>query len=128
MSRHPNAVLLLTLTPNEISNMSYDEAIIHSKNVYNDILEFTNTGEEDQVKINDKGYTILVMDDDYHEPYHISATLGDTVVFGYLSYGYGDVMKWCNVENMKNELETWGKSICEKFNCTYEINITANYR
>jgi hypothetical protein len=118
MSTHPNAILLLTLTPDDLA-----------RKTYRNILEETNTVDADhEIKIGIHNYNHKVMESDYDQDgYQISAQEGDIVVFDMVTYGYGEVMEWSKLEQQKNELEAWAKVICGKFHCNYKIFITANY-
>lgn len=117
MSTHPNAILLLTLTPDNLS-----------RKTWRDILEKSNVDKEDgKIKIGDHDYCHRVMESDYYEGMQISAKEGDIVFYNMITYGYGDVMEWSKLEKQKIDLEEWAKIICNKFNCSYKIFITANY-
>ena len=83
--------------------------------------------EMNDVKIGEKEYNHIIMESDYNEGYQISADEGDLVFFDYVTYGYGDVVTWSDLEKQKNELEAWAKATAEKNECKYEIRITANY-
>lgn len=116
MSTHPNTILLLTLTPDNMS-----------RKTYRDILRDSNTKAGDNIKIGDVGYSHQIMEDEYDSGYQISAQEGDIVIFDMITYGYGEVIEWNELEKRKNELEKWAKNICDKFKCNYKIFVTANY-
>jgi hypothetical protein len=116
MSTHPNAMLLLVLTPDELT-----------RKTYRNILTETNTDTDEEIKIGKIDYNHRVMESDYEEGYQISANEGDIIIFDLVTYGYGDNIEWSKLETQKNELEEWAKTICNKFNCSYKIFITANY-
>jgi hypothetical protein len=116
VSTHPNAILLLTLTPDDLA-----------RKTYRSILEHCGVKDDDSIKISGHDYTHKVMESDYYGGYQISATEGDIIVFNMVTYGYGDVIEWKTLEEQKNELEQWAKDICKRFNCSYKIFVTANY-
>ena len=116
MSTHPNAILMVTLTPDHLARKTY-RAIIASD------------GGDDgkRVKISGIDYNILVMEGDYDEGFQITAKEGDIVLFDMVTYGYGEIIEWAKLEAQKMKLEEWAKDVCEKHSCTFEISITANY-
>ena len=125
MSTHPNAILLLTLTPEDLSRKTWKNILKESG-----VWEFDNPGvidEEGQIKIGKHGYMHQVMESDYYDDMQISANEGDIIVFDTATYGYGEVIEWKELEQRKIELEEWAKTMCEKFHCSYKIFITANY-
>jgi len=125
MSMHPNAILLLTLTPDSLSRKTWKNILKESK-----VWEWDNPGvidEEGQIKIGSNEYMHDVMESDYYEDMQISAKEGDIIVYDTVTYGYGEVIEWDKLEAQKNELEVWAKIMCEKFHCSYKIFITANY-
>jgi len=125
MSTHPNAILLLTLTPDDLTRKTW-RSILQEAKVY----KWNEEGaidEEGEIAIGDKKYSQKVMEDDYYEGMQISAKEGDIAIFNMVTYGYGEVIEWAKLEKQKNELEEWAKVMCEKFHCNYKIFITANY-
>lgn len=116
MGIHPNAILLLTLTPDDLA-----------RKTYRNILADTNTEDDYDIKIEGNNYHYRIMEDSYDKSYQIAAKEGDIILFNYITYGYGEVIEWDEVEKQKKELEAWAKMICEKHNCSYKIFITANY-
>lgn len=116
MSTHPNAILLLTLTPEDLS-----------RKTWRNILQKENITTDDDIKIGEHEYRHKIMESDYEKGYQISAQEGDIIVFDMITYGYGELIKWQDLEKQKQELEKWAKDICDKFQCSYQIFITANY-
>lgn len=53
--------------------------------------------------------------------------MGDIIVYDMVTYGYGELIEWDKLVKQKEELEAWAKIMCEKFNCSYKIFVTANY-
>ena len=120
MGTHPNAILLLTLTPDDLARKTY-RAILADAGVKDE-------GEDtDAIKINGEDYHHEVMEDDYADGYQISAPEGSIILFGMVTYGYGEKITWDKLEKQKMELEAWAKDICARFHCAYTIEITANY-
>jgi len=125
MSTHPNAILLLTLTPDDLARKTWRSILEYAK-----VWEWNNPGvihEEGQIKIDNNEYHQKVMESDYYESMQISANEGDIVVYDLVTYGYGDTIEWEKLEKQKVKLEEWANDICEKFHCTYKIFVTANY-
>lgn len=125
MSTHPNAILLLTLTPDDLTRKTW-RSILQENKVY----KFNSDGvidEDGRIKIGEAKYHQMVMEDDYNEGMQISAQEGDIAVYDMVTYGYGEVIEWEKLENQKKELEKWAKETCKKHHCNYKIFITANY-
>jgi hypothetical protein len=118
VSTHPNAILLLTLTPEGLSRKTMAA-----------ILEEAGIGPEEDLKIEGASaeYSHKVMESGYDEDWQISAQEGDLIFFDLVTYGYGEVISWEALEKQKNALEEWAKGICERHHCAYKIFITANY-
>jgi len=116
MSSHPNVILMVALTPGNLSRATM-----------RNILAETNTEDDDDVKINSQEYRHLVMESDYDESDQVRAKEGDLVFFDLVTYGYGETIGWEKLEARKRELEEWAKAICERHACTYRIEVSANY-
>lgn len=119
MSTHPNARLMVVLTPDGLS-----------RKTMRDILESTTMNDseiDEQVVIDGVEYRPLVMEGDYDESWQIAANEGDLVFHDLFTYGYGESMSWDELEKRKHALEFWAVDICEKHNCTYDIRVSANY-
>ncbi len=115
MSIHPNVVLLLILTPDDLA-----------RKTYRNILEEYKSNDS-EIKIKDIEYNIGVMEGDYLEDFQISANEGDIVIFDLVTYGYGEKISWDKIETQKKDLEKWACDICKKYHCKQRIFITANY-
>lgn len=119
MSTHPNAILAVALTPDDLARKTYRA-----------ILEYCQQDinyEDPDFKLDNERYHISLMEEAYHESWQLSASEGDIVAHGFLTYGYGDTLRWEEVEDRKKKLENWALEMCRRFNCTYKIFITANY-
>jgi hypothetical protein len=116
MSIHPNAILLLTITPEDLARKTYRA-----------ILDDAKVEDDGDIKIDGVDYHHRVMEEEYDESYQISAKEGDIALFDLVTYGYGETIEWAKLEAQKNNLEAWAKGVCEKHHCTYKIFITANY-
>jgi hypothetical protein len=114
MSTHPNVLLILKLTPDNLT-----------RKTYRDIL--TDNDAEDDIAIGDTEYHCKVMEDDYDDSYQISANEGDIIVFDLVTYGYGESITFDELTKKKDELEAWAKITCKKHNCSYGISVSANY-
>lgn len=116
MSTHPNAILLLVLTPDDLARKTYRA-----------LMEEAGIDEDGQFKIGNRGYNHLVMEDSYDDGWQIAAKEGSIVLHDFLTYGYGDRVPWAEVETRKAALEEWAKRICAEHHCSYEISVGANY-
>lgn len=117
MSTHPNAMLLLTLTPDDLARKTY-RAIM---------AEFGVEDEDHDFKIGDVNYHHQVMEEDYDDGHQITAKPGDIVLWDLVTYGYGQRIAWAKLEAQKDALEEWAKGVCERHKCSYEIFVGANY-
>jgi hypothetical protein len=116
MSTHPNAILLVALTPDGLS-----------RKTMRDILLAHDVDDDDDIKIGDKEYHHEIMESDYSESWQIKSKEGDLVFFDYVTYGYGDAIGWDKLDEQKRVLESWAILMCERYHCSYEIRVTANY-
>lgn len=125
MSTHPNAILLLALTHDDLSRKTWKNILNEAK-----VYKYNEPGiidEEGEIKICENNYHHRVMESGYDKGMQISAKEGDIVVFDMVTYGYGDVIEWEKLVDQKNKLEEWAIAMCGKFNCSYKIFVTANY-
>lgn len=137
MSTHPNTILFCVLTPREgeLSGFLFDAICGHMK-VSADEDCVTPTA---QLRILGRSYKNLkgediprddftmYMHDEYDTGMQIEAPENTIVVHEYVTYGYGEVISWGDLEKIKVKLEEWASDICGRFGCTYRINVTANY-
>lgn len=114
MSTHPNAMLILRLTPDDLARKTY-RAILAKQD------------GTDRIVIGGVGYYCEVMESDYLEDVQISAPEGDIVVWHYVTYGYGETISWDDLVEQKAALEQWAKDICSRHKCQYSIVAGANY-
>lgn len=120
MSTHPNAILMLTLQPQDLPRKTM-RAILTDAGVDPD-------EESPQVSIGEEEYTVRLMEDSYDENFQISAPVGTIVLHGFLTYGYGDKLSWEKAAAQQAALRVWAQAVCEKHHCTvHEIAIAANY-
>jgi len=117
MSTHPNAMLLLVLSPQDLPRKTHLE-ILGSEGI---------TNPERDIKIGGEIYHHQVMEDDYEEDFQISAPPGSIVFWDLVTYGYGEVVHWRDLDKQKKALEKWAKNICKQHHCSYDIFISANY-
>lgn len=118
MGTHPNVILAVALKPNSTSRKTMREILA---------LHPEATDISNKIKIGSEEYHTLVMEDDYDEGWQIAADEGDLIFFDLVTYGYGETIEWLDLKYRKEELESWAIEMCNKFNCTYKIFITANY-
>ncbi len=121
MSTHPNTILYLALTPDGLTRKTLRDILADSGK---DIKE---DGEIPYIKIGNEDYHVNIMEESYNESDQISAKEGDIVLHDLVTYGYGEKIEWCKLEEQKTALEEWAKVISKKFNCSYKIYVSANY-
>ena len=117
MGTHPNAILMVVLTPDGLSRKTMRSILADSNGP---------DGNSD-VRIGGKCYHCEIMESDYNEGYQIAASEGDLIFFDFVTYGYGEFVDWGDLEKQKNELEKWASEMCSKYNCSFKIRVTANY-
>ena len=117
MSMHPNVILMIILTPDGLARKTMREIL--GKDYSADDCPDVKIGEQD--------YHPIVMETDYDEDMQISAKEGDLVFYDLITYGYGEVVGWADLEKMKKKLEEWGNGMCKKHNCSMRIEVTANH-
>ena len=117
MSCHPNAMLILALTPDGLARKTYRA-----------ILADAGIDSDGSFKIGGKFYHQHgVMENDYDKGNQLGLPEGTIYVFSLVTYGYGETIKWADLEAQKVALEEWAKAVCEKHNCSADILVSANY-
>lgn len=116
MSTHPNVILMASLKPDGLSRKTMRKILVEAY-----------SGQDGDVMISGIRYHSLIMESNYNEGYQISADEGDLVFFNMVTYGYGENVKWSDLEEQKQLLEEWSSNICNLHDCTYKIYVTANY-
>lgn len=119
MSTHPNAMLLLVLTPDDLTRKTMRTIVADAGGDVND--------DSPKVKIGNEDYYVTIMEDDYDESYQISAKAGDIVLHDFLTYGYGEKIAWAQVVERAAALQAWADVAREKYRCTAQVYISANY-
>ncbi len=116
MSSHPNAILQLNLTPDDLPMRTW-RAITDDEGI----------GSDEDISIGSEDFHHVVLQEDYDESYQIGGKPGDIVVFKMVTYGYGDFIPWGEFLQMHSALEAWAEKACKAYNCSFEIRVTANY-
>ena len=120
MSSHPNAILMLTLQPQDLPRKTM-RAILSEAGVDPD-------EESPQIKIGEHDYSVKLMEESYNESFQIAAPVGSIVLHDFLTYGYGDKCQWESASAQQTALQQWALAACERHNCTiHEIAVAANY-
>lgn len=119
MSTHPNAILMVVFTPDNLARKTH-RAIVE---------EYGLKDIDDKLQVGGDTYHHFVMENSegYHQGFQITAPEGSIVFFDYVTYGYGEVIDWDGLQKQKEPLEEWAKGICERHHCSYKIQVTANY-
>lgn len=131
MGTHPNAILMCVLTPDDLARKTFRAiaaecgAEIDDDSAALKILGRTIEGSKGSIEQTD--FSMMVMESDYDDGYQISAPEGSIIVHDYVTYGYGEVISWADLEAIKNKLEEWAKGICERHKCSYVIQLTQNF-
>ena len=116
MSAHPNAMLLLELTPDE-----------GSRKTHRAILAELGLQADDSINIGDDMYHQMVMESNYDEGHQITAPEGSIVLWNHATYGYGERIAWDELVAQKARLDEWAKGICERHKCSAQVFVSANY-
>lgn len=116
MSNHPNAMLLLVLTPDTLTRKTYRA-----------IMAEEDKEELGDVTIGDCSYQCFVMEEDYNADHEVRAPEGSIVLKDWVTFGYGQSIEWQTLVERKEALDVWAKSACEKYQCSYKIQIGADY-
>lgn len=130
MSTHPNVILMAVLTPDGLSRATMRNILVDTGTKDNDeivIPRGMKVKYEPGMPPIPFGVRSMVMESDYDEDHQIAAKEGDLVFFDLVTGGYGKVISWHDLDTKKTALEEWAKDICARFNCKYEIRVSANY-
>lgn len=120
MSTHPNAMLLLELTPDDLSRKTYRAILADAGG--------KDEGDDSEgIKIGQHTYMHRVMEDDYYEDSQVAAKPGSIVLWDLVTYGYGERIGWRALEERKDDLDEWAARMCKKHHCSYAIFVSANY-
>lgn len=117
MSTHPNAMMILALTPDDLARRTY-HAILAEAGIDQD-GSFYIGGE--------KYHCHGVMESDFDEDIQVGLPEGTIYLMTHVTYGYGVTITWKELEEKKKALEEWGKGVCNRHTCTQDILISANY-
>ena len=116
MSTHPNVILMAVLTPKGLARQTMAA-----------ILGKPYVRDHHDVEIGGEDYHTLVMEEDYDDGMQISAKEGDLVFYDLVTYGYGEVIAWADLEARKAKLEEWAKNAAQIHACDWRIEVSANY-
>jgi hypothetical protein len=120
MSAHPNAILMLTLQPDDLPRKTM-RAILVGAGADPD-------EESPSIKIGAHDYHVKLMEESYYEGYQIAAPEGSIVIFDMVTYGYGEKIAWDALVAQQAALAKWAQEVSEKHHCTvHEIAVSANY-
>jgi hypothetical protein len=116
MSTHPNVILMLEITPDDLA-----------RKTWRGICDEMKASESGDIKIEGIEYHSQVMEDDYDEGYQISSKEGVILLHDLVTYGYGEKISWDKLNLLKESLEKWAIDICNRYKCSYVISVSANY-
>jgi hypothetical protein len=127
MSQHPNVILAVALTPDDLSRRTM-RAILDEYAVPSSV-----NGGSSQIIVQNiilpgfAEYHALVMEESYNEDYQLESKVGDLLFFTFITYGYGDIMLCPELIQRAEALSAWTEGVCEKYHCKARIFVTANY-
>ena len=118
MSTHPNCLLIGMLHPQRSAIKTYPAvpAALGEED-----------GDDPDVEIGDKHYSIKLMDESYDEDMQVTAPVGSTVFIGMMTYGYGEVTAWERLVSARDELFANLTELAAQTHCTVAITVSANY-
>ena len=117
MSSHPNVLLILSLTPDDLPYKTYRALLAEAEiDVEGDFTVGAYTFRHHRV-----------MENDYEDGYQLALPVGSICLFDYVTYGYGEKIAWDRLAQEKQALEQWAHGVCERHHCTSAIFISANY-
>jgi hypothetical protein len=123
MSTHPNAILAVRLTPDDLPNRTF-RAILEA----NGLTEADISEGSASIKVGGMNFTASVFEEDYDaDGYQIQAKMGDIVLHDYVTYGYGETITFEKLRERATALEEWAKATAAAHHCRYEVFLTANY-
>jgi len=117
MSTHPNVILMAVLTPKGLARQTMANILGGP---------YKRDDHHDAIKL-PEGYTPIVMESDYDDGMQIGANEGDLVFYDLVTYGYGKVIAWADLEARKTRLEEWANEMAKVHDCTYRIDVSANF-
>ena len=118
MSTHPNTILMLVLTPDDLPRKTAREILGSDY----------SRDEGNELQIGGRDYHCLLMENEnYDEGFQIAAKQGELVFFIYVTYGYGDTVAFDEVSTHRDRLAAWAIENAVKHHCRWRIELTANY-
>ena len=118
MGAHPNIILMACLTPDGLSRKTMRDILFDAGIYDNDTALVLGPEHFGEV------FSHHIMESDYYENYQIYAKEGDLVFHTYLTCGFISM----DVLNARiRKLTDWASATAKKHNCSYRIELTANY-
>jgi hypothetical protein len=118
MGTHPNVILMVALTPDDLT-----------RKTYRTICAAEQIDEEDgSFYLGEDSYQLRVMESGYDADSQISAKEGDIVAHSLVTYGYGEAIEWADLQAKMTDLQEWTRRICQTVQI-HEVHyrIGANY-
>ena len=122
MSIHPNAMLLLTITPDGLARQA-----MRAIRAEHPVVDDKEIVDDDEIMIGALPYKSMVMESTFDEDYQISGEEGDLIFWQFLTYGAGEQIDWETLVAQHAVLDAWAQDICARHHGTYRISISANY-
>jgi hypothetical protein len=110
-------MLILALTPDDLARKTYRQILTEAG------IESDGELKIGSMSCNHHG----VMECDYEEGIQLSLPEGTIYILDLVTYGYGEKIEWQDMELKKSEFTEWGRGVCERYNCTMKIFVSANY-
>ena len=141
MSTHPNVILKCTVKPEGTTRKLLRDLLAQNREEIPDTNLPFMLDSKGQTIINRNGYPVrisrdgltigshsyhtLVMESDYDEGWQISGEEGDLIIFGLVTYGYGEEISWEDLAKRVGDIQSW--ALQPQRNLTVKISVTANY-
>ncbi len=133
MSQHPNVILALEMATDDLPMKTLRAIVSEYRKSFiakggDRIGETVYDDDYIQIKPDGEDYNFLVAESDYEEGWQLQTTEGNLYFFRMVTYGYGEVVGWAELDAEKQELDAWASTVAEKYHLSnHSIFVTANY-
>ena len=132
MSTHPNSIIMVVFTPDDLSRKTYRHIVANYKYSDSEIndgdVRISGLVEDDQKHYDNARFNSFIVEDaDEVNSVQIEAPEGSIVFYKYLTYGFCEKIEWDDVRHTHEVLEAWATEVDKEFKCSHKIYISANY-